>query len=341
MSLTAPISIRQQVVEYITQLQGTIITALQALDTRSPPFRRRSWERAEGGGGTSCTFGCAQDDSVLEKAAVNISMIHGMLAPPAIRQMSTEHASLPSDPPSDTKLPFFAGGISIILHPRNPNVPAVHANYRYFEVTSSLDSDEVISWWFGAVTDLTPAYLFEDDAQHFHYTLKEACDEHGAALYPAFKKSCDDYFYIPHRGEHRGLGGIRFDNLSNEPHPLLPDSGPPRPRTANEIFTFVRTLADTFLPSYIPIVNRRSPMPFDSRMRQWQLLQRGRSVEFTLVYERGTKFGLTAPGVDPENVLVSMPEEVRWEYMSELGREGEDTPESRLVEVLKNPREWT
>ncbi|THH18323.1 hypothetical protein EW146_g2652 [Bondarzewia mesenterica] len=330
---------RQQVTGYITRLQDSIVAALEGIDDRAPPFRCQSWERAEGGGGRSCTFGCAQVDSVLEKAGVNISTIHGTLSPPAIRQMSTEHASLPSDPPNDSKLPFFAGGISIILHPRNPNAPSVHANYRYMEVTASPDSEEIVAWWFGGVTDLTPAYLFEEDAEHFHTVLKRACDAHGPALYHAFKKSCDDYFYIPHRGEHRGIGGIRFDNLSNEPHPLLLD-GTSRPRTPAEIFAFVQTLGDAFLSSYLPILERRMEMPYDDRMRRWQLLRRGRGIEFTLVYERGTKFGLAAPGVNVENVLVSMPEEARWEYMSELGREQDDSEESRLTEVLKKPQEW-
>ncbi|TFY75340.1 hypothetical protein EWM64_g8672 [Hericium alpestre] len=278
---------RQHMTEYIRHLQDTIVAALEALDPSAPKFKQNTWTRDEGGGGRSCTLGRSGADSVLEKAAVNISMIHGTLAPPAIRQMSTEHANLPSDPSPDTVLPFFAGGISIIVHPRNPHAPAVHANYRYFEVASRSDPDALVDWWFGGVTDLTPAYLYDTDARHFHQTLKRVCDAHGEALYPAFKKSCDDYFFIPHRAEHRGVGGIRFDNLSAAPHALL-DDATPRPCSAPAIFALVRALGDAFLPSYLPLVPLRSTTPYDASMRRWLLLRRGRSVEFTLVYERGT-----------------------------------------------------
>ncbi|KAA1476927.1 coproporphyrinogen III oxidase [Dentipellis sp. KUC8613] len=326
---------RQQVTEYITHIQERIVASLEGLDPSSDPFRRRSWSRHEGGGGVSCTFGRGKPDSVLEKAAVNISMIHGTLPAPAVRQMSSAHAALLTDPIDDSRLPFFAAGISIILHARNPNVPAVHANYRYFEATTGTN----LAWWFGGITDLTPSYLFGDDARHFHRTLKDVCDTHGPALYPVFKRCCDDYLYIPHRGEHRGLGGIRFDNFSDMPHPLLLDEDLQRPRTPAEIFAFIKDLADAFLPSYLPIVRLRSHLPYDDGMRRWLLLRRGRSVEFSLVYERGTKFGLAAPGVDPENVLAGMPEEARWEYMSDLGYE-EGCEEQRMLEVLKAPREW-
>ncbi|KAI0069081.1 hypothetical protein BV25DRAFT_1834137 [Artomyces pyxidatus] len=334
-----PVLMRHRVSEYLAELQLYIVRELEGVGSGIPPFRQETWVREEGGGGTAWTFGCAANKAWLEKAGVNVSTIYGTLSAPAIRQMSTQHASLPSDPASDLKLPFFAGGISIIIHPRNPNVPSVHANYRYFEIPKP-DSDEPAAWWFGGVTDLTPAYLFEDDARHFHRTLKEVCDGHGAALYPAFKKSCDDYFVIPHRKEHRGLGGIRFDNLSDQPHPLLPDSGPSRPRSAEEIFAFVKALADAFIQSYVPIVNRRLRTAFDDRMRRWLLLRRGRSIEFSLVYERGTRFGLVTPGVNAENVLVGMPEEARWEYMSDIGKEGDGSEESKLMEVLKEPRSW-
>lgn len=186
---------------------------------------------------------------------------------------------------------------------------------------------------------MTPNYLFEDDVVHFHKTLKTACDAHGPQLYPAFKKSCDDYFFIKHRGEHRGVGGIRFDDLSDKPHSLLTDPSAPRPHTADEIFDYIKACANAFLPSYLPILSRRRDTPSDEQKRRWQLIRRGRYVEFNLVYDRGTKFGLATPGVQAENVLASMPETARWEYMSEMG-EKEGTEENRMVAVLKSPRNW-
>ncbi|KAK7689424.1 hypothetical protein QCA50_007216 [Cerrena zonata] len=303
--------------------------------------------------GVSCTFTAPDHpNSVLEKAAVNISIIHGILPPSAIKQMATEHASISRNLNDDSEtgsLPFFAAGISLIIHPRNPSVPTVHANYRYFEITDSdsdTESQEAKAWWFGGITDLTPNYLFEDDVVHFHKTLKTACDAYGPRLYPVFKKSCDDYFFIKHRGEHRGVGGIRFDDLSDNPHPLLdsdlsafPSTSPHRPRTPDQIFTYIKTCATAFLPSYLPILSRRLSTPSDERKRRWQLIRRGRYIEFNLLYDRGTKFGLATPGVQVENVLVSMPESARWEYMEEMGEE-EGTEEGRMVEVLRTPREW-
>lgn len=333
-------SMRERFVEYISQLQERIVRELEALDPVSPVFKCDSWERVEGGGGKSYTFSApSHPESVLEKAGVNISMIHGMLPPAAIKQMATEHSSVPYDPDANASLPFFAGGISLILHPRNPNAPTVHANYRYFEITdSSSVSSSVRAWWFGGITDLTPSYLFEEDVRHFHTTLRAACDAHGSSLYPTFKKSCDGYFFIKHRNEHRGVGGIRFDDLCDEPHTLLPKDSP-RPLTADEIFAFVRSCADAFLPSYVPILSRRCLMSSTQRMRRWQGLRHGRYVEFNLIYDRGTKFGLATSGVKVENVLMSLPETARWEYMSELGEE-EDSEESRMVGVLRQPKEW-
>ena len=335
---------RVRVVDFIETLQKTIVTAFEDLDSDAPQFHRREWDRAQGGRGVSCTFTAPNHpNSVLEKAGVNISMIHGILPPTAIKQMATEHASVSQNlSVGETgSLPFFAGGISLIIHPRNPSVPTVHANYRYFEVTSAegSNSPDVKAWWFGGITDLTPNYLFEEDVTHFHKTLKTACDAYWPQLYPAFKKSCDDYFLIKHRGEHRGVGGIRFDDLSNKPHTLLTDPSAPRPHTADEIFEYIKTCANVFLPSYLPILSRRRDIPSDERKRRWQLIRRGRYVEFNLVYDRGTKFGLATPGVQAENVLVSMPETARWEYMSEMGEE-EGTEEYKMVAVLKKPREW-
>lgn len=189
------------------------------------------------------------------------------------------------------------------------------------------------------ITDLTPSYVFEDDFRLFHRTLKEACDPYGPDLYPAFKKCCDEYFFIKHRGEHRGIGGIRFDDLCEEPHSLLKDSTAPRPKTADEIFSFIQSLGNAIIPSFIPVITRSSQLKWTEEMRRWQLLRRGRYIEFNLVYDRGTRFGLATPGVQAENVLASLPEVARWEYMSDAALE-DDSKESEMVAVLKNPRDW-
>ena len=346
---------RQRMEEYVCKLQEDIVTALEKLDPNAPAFKRDSWLRAEGGRGVSCVFAVppsglgpgveAAQETVLEKGGVNVSIVHGMLPPPAIKQMRADHSTIPD---IHTPVPFFAAGISLVIHPRNPHAPTVHANYRYFEITEKPTEEEVaqgkpgkvIAWWFGGGADLTPSYLYEEDAAHFHRTLKAACDAHGADVYPAFKKWCDEYFFITHRGESRGIGGIFFDDLCNEPHKRFPaGDGAARPRTADEIFGFVKAAGDAFVPSYIPVLERRCTLPSTEHERRWQLIRRGRYVEFNLVYDRGTKFGLMTPGARVESILMSLPETARWEYMSELGTETESR-ESKLLEVLKNPRKW-
>ncbi|KAH8825002.1 Coproporphyrinogen oxidase [Flagelloscypha sp. PMI_526] len=335
-------SMREAVVDYIESLQGTIVRGLEGIDASAPAFNVQEWSRGEGGRGRACTFSSESSSSILEKAAVNISAIYGKLPPQAVKQMATEHGSVEWSPDLNEPLPFFAGGISIIIHPRSPNVPSAHANYRYFEITQNSEHEspgQVRSWWFGGITDLTPSYAFPEDFNHFHKTLKNVCDPYGADLYPAFKKCADDYFFISHRNEHRGIGGLRFDDLCELPHTLLPASAQ-RPQTAEDIFAFIQALGNAFLPSYMPILERRAPEEWDERMRRWQLIRRGRYIEFNLVYDRGTKFGLATPGIQVENVLASMPETARWEYMSDLGVEGDGTRESEMVEILKNPRDW-
>lgn len=352
---------RERVTDYVYALQDEIVSALEAVDPNAPPFKRDSWLRAQGGKGQSCVFAvqppkpgetnAQSQETVLEKAGVNISVVHGMLPPQAIKQMRADHSSIPFDQNNPTSLPFFAAGLSLVIHPRNPSAPTVHANYRYFELTEPPSQSETISspstepkvlaWWFGGGSDLTPSYLFEEDAQHFHRTLKTACDAHGPALFPAFKTWCDEYFFITHRGESRGIGGIFFDDLTDEPHARLPAekvSRDARPWSQDDIFAFVRSCGDAFVPSYIPILERRKDTPTDDHKRRWQLLRRGRYVEFNLVYDRGTKFGLMTPGARIESILMSLPETARWEYMSDLG--GEGTEEGKLVEVLTNPKDW-
>ncbi|KIM44760.1 hypothetical protein M413DRAFT_442718 [Hebeloma cylindrosporum] len=351
------VPMRQRVEEYINVLQDDIVLAFEKLDPNAPPFKRDSWVRAQGGTGKSCVFAAPFDEdasispsapqTILEKAGVNISIVHGTLPPAAIKQMRADHTSMPL-PDRPDGLPFFAAGISLVVHPRNPHAPTVHANYRYFEITEPVGSDDVdaepkvLAWWFGGGSDLTPSYLYEEDAVHFHTILQTACDKHGPQLYPTFKKWCDQYFFIPHRGESRGIGGLFFDDLNEGPHLRLPTpaSEMKRPVTPDEIFAFVKDLGNAFVPSYLPILQLRYSTPSTPHQRRWQLIRRGRYVEFNLVYDRGTKFGLMTPGARIESILMSLPETARWEYMSELGSD-EGTEEGKLITVLKEPRNWT
>jgi coproporphyrinogen III oxidase len=337
-------SLRDRFPEYVETLQDKIVTALEQLDPDAPHFLRDRWERPQGGYGISSVFSTPYSSTpattILEKAGVNISVIHGSLPPAAVKQMRADHESLPYDPDSRVNLPFFAAGLSLVIHPRNPHAPTVHANYRYFEVMDPEDESKMVAWWFGGGSDLTPSYLYEDDARHFHATLKGACDAHGAALYAGLKAWCDEYFFIPHRNEARGIGGLFFDDLCDWPHKRLPDATlTDRPWTLETIFAFIRAAGDAFLPSYLPILERRASTPSTDAQRRWQLLRRGRYVEFNLVYDRGTKFGLMTPGARIESILISLPEVARWEYRSEVGSEAE-SEEGKLLEVLRKPRVW-
>ncbi|KAJ7069687.1 coproporphyrinogen III oxidase [Mycena amicta] len=346
MSSLASRPLRVQMEEYVLELQARIVAGLAAVDPNCPhEFLQDSWVREQGGTGKSCVFAMPQSaqgtiahESVLEKAGVNVSIIHGKLPPSAVAQMSSNHSSLPTAPPGG--LPFFVAGLSLVIHPRNPHAPTTHANYRYFEVTDPDDPSKILAWWFGGGSDLTPYYLYEEDAVHFHKTIKSVCDAHSPTFFPAFKKWCDEYFYIPHRLEARGVGGIFFDDLKEAPHArILGDDPSTRPHTPEELFAFVKALGDSFLPSYIPILTKRHSMPYTPFQRRWQLVRRGRYVEFNLVVDRGTKFGLMSPGARIESILMTLPETVRWEYMTDMG--GEGTEEFKIMEVVTNkPRDW-
>lgn len=297
---------REEMTHLVRSRQDEICGALAELD--GTEFRSDEWEREGGGGGTSRII---QDGNVFEKAGVNVSVVEGELSEEAAREMGGgTHIE---------DLSFFAAGLSMVLHPYNPMAPTFHANYRYFERG---EEGEPGGWWFGGGSDLTPAYLFEEDARHFHKTLKETCDDHDPGYYPEFKEWCDEYFYIDHRGEHRGVGGIFFDNLNDGPQ--------------EELYAFVEDCADSILPSYMPIVERRHGMAYEDHQRRWQRLRRGRYVEFNLVYDRGTKFGLRTGG-RTESILMSLPLHARWEYDH---RADPDSPEARMLEVLEEPRDW-
>jgi coproporphyrinogen III oxidase len=294
---------------YVHGLQDRICDALAALDGHA--FREDAWERPGGGGGRSRVL---QDGAVFEKAGVNVSVVHGELAPEAARAMGGGKAL-----GENADLSFRAVGLSLVLHPWNPMAPTTHANYRFFQRGDGMTPG---AWWFGGGSDLTPNYLFEDDVRHFHATHKAACDAHDPAYYPRFKAWCDTYFRIPHRGESRGLGGIFFDDLHDKP--------------AAELLAFVQSCGDAFLPAYLPILARTKDLPYTEEHQRWQQLRRGRYVEFNLVYDRGTTFGLRTGG-RVESILMSLPLTARWEYDQhpEPGSE-----EARLVKVLREPVDW-
>ncbi|KAF3690881.1 Oxygen-dependent coproporphyrinogen-III oxidase, mitochondrial [Channa argus] len=296
----------------IMETQADFCKALEKVDGGT--FKVDRWERKEGGGGISCVM---QDGKVFEKAGVNVSVVFGNLTEEAARQMTSRGKVLKG---KDGKLPFCAMGVSSVIHPKNPHIPTVHFNYRYFEIE---EEDGTKQWWFGGGTDLTPVYINKEDAFHFHNTLKLACDKHHPQYYPDFKKWCDRYFYIRHRGETRGIGGIFFDDLDSP--------------NQEEVFNFVKSCARTVVPCYLPIVYKHLNDSFTDEEKDWQQVRRGRYVEFNLVYDRGVKFGLATPGSRIESILMSLPLTARWEYMHEPAK---GTKEAQMLEVLKNPKEW-
>ncbi|EGP90071.1 unnamed protein product [Zymoseptoria tritici ST99CH_1E4] len=309
----SPMRLRME--QYIKEKQKEIVRALEALDGQS--FQRDEWSRPNGGGGISCVL---QEGDVFEKAGVNISVVYGTLPRAAVAKMRVNHKALDPDVES---LEFFAAGLSLVLHPHNPMAPTVHLNYRYFETANADGSTN--AWWFGGGTDLTPSYLFDEDVIHFHRGIKEACDAHDKDYYSRFKKWCDEYFSVKHRGESRGVGGIFFDDLDESE------------KDQESLFAFCQSCLGAFLPSYIPIIQKRKDMPFTEKEKQWQQLRRGRYVEFNLVHDRGTAFGLNTPGARIESILMSLPLTARWQYQHEPEK---GSREDRLLNVLKNPVEW-
>lgn len=292
---------------YIQQLQDTICSGLEQTDGKAV-FKQDLWERKEGGGGRTRVI---ENGNVFEKGGVNISAVHGKLPQTMQNYFGVKEAD------------FFACGLSLVLHPKNPFVPTVHANWRYFEMYDA--AGNVMQSWFGGGQDLTPYYLFEEDAKHFHSVCKEACDKHNPEFYPKYKKQCDDYFWNAHRGEARGIGGLFFDYLK-----------PNDNQTAEDWYNFVTEVGNSFLKAYLPIVEKRKNMSYTSANRDWQEIRRGRYVEFNLIHDKGTLFGLKTNG-RIESILMSLPPHVQWVYdhKPEPGSE-----EEKLVQVLEHPREW-
>ena len=295
----------EQVRSYLLTLQDNICTALEKTDGAGR-FHEDNWSRDEGGGGRSRVL---ESGTVLEKAGINFSHVYGATLPPSATASRPELAGRS----------FQAMGVSLVIHPHNPYVPTTHANVRFFVAEKS---GEQPVWWFGGGFDLTPYYGFREDAVHWHRLAEEACSAFGDDVYPRYKKWCDDYFYIKHRNEPRGIGGLFFDDLNADGF-------------ANSC-AFMISVGNHFLPAYLPIVERRKDIAYGEREKDFQRYRRGRYVEFNLVYDRGTLFGLQSGG-RTEAILMSLPPQVNWRYdwQPQPG-----TPEAELYEVFLKPRDW-
>jgi len=302
----------QAVREYLLDLQSRVIAGLQAADGQS--FISDGWQREPGsrleGDGLSRLI---EDGAVFERGGCNFSHVQGRVLPPSATQHRPELAGAP----------FEAMGVSLVMHPHNPFVPTVHMNVRMF---AALPPDAAPVVWFGGGMDLTPYYGFERDAQHFHKTCEAALAPHGPDLYPRFKTWCDEYFFLKHRMEPRGIGGIFFDDFSRDEAEGGFDAA----------FATMRSVGDAFLPAYLPIVERRQGYAYGERERDFQAYRRGRYVEFNLVFDRGTLFGLQSGG-RTESILMSMPPQVKWRYKWEPE---DGTPEARLYSEFLRPRDW-
>ena len=296
LSIPAMESMRERAAAYVRELQDRICQALETLDG-SARFREDLWEREGGGGGRTRVM---EGGAVFEKAGVNTSEVFGEVPEKLASQLKGSGSE------------FYATGVSLVLHPSNPHVPTVHANFRFMSRGEGA--------WLGGGADLTPYFPRESDVRHFHRTLRAACDAHDPSYYPRFKQWCDDYFYLPHRGEMRGVGGIFFDELpADDAH-----------------FDFLRSAGDAFLPAYLPIAEKRQGTPWNERERQWQLVRRGRYVEFNLVYDRGTIFGLRSHG-RIESILMSLPPLAGWHYEH---RPAAGSPEAAALAYYQPGRDW-
>jgi len=301
MSLPQPESVKA----YLLDLQDHICAALES-EEGVERFREDTWQREEGGGGLSRVL---EGGEVFEKAGINFSDVHGKGLPPSATAARPQLAGAP----------FRAMGVSLVVHPKNPNVPTTHMNVRFFYAEPE-DSEAV--WWFGGGFDLTPYYGQVEDAIHWHQTAHDACAPFGEELYPKFKDICDKYFFLPHRDEPRGIGGIFFDDFN--------DGG------FDRAFAFMQSVGDHFIPAYQPIVARRKNDPYSAAQREFQLYRRGRYVEFNLVYDRGTLFGLQSNG-RTESILMSLPPLVRWQYD---WKPEPNSTEAELYNTFLQPQDW-
>lgn len=293
-------ALKEEVKAYVEDLQNRICRQLEELDGTAG-FREDRWSREEGGGGITRVM---TDGAVFEKAGVNTSAVFGELPEEFAAQLQGDGTT------------FYATGISLVLHPRSPMIPTTHANVRYIVQGESA--------WFGGGSDLTPYYLFDEDCTHFHRVLQQACDDHDPSWYMKYKQQCDEYFHLAHRNEGRGVGGIFYDGLK-----------PDEERDLDALFAFMKSVGEAIMPAYAPIVERRRNTGWGEKERAWQLLRRGRYVEFNLIYDRGTIFGLKTRG-RVESILMSLPPIVHYPYDPKPPGDRE----TRLLEVLRNPRSW-
>ena len=301
---------RGEWIEFIYHLQNKICKAIEEVDGKAL-FKEDVWQRGEGKGGGGLTK-VIQNGNVFEKGGVNTSVVYGHVTDKMRKHLGIDGSK------------WFAAGLSLIIHPLNPFVPTVHCNYRMFELYN--EEDILADRWFGGGTDLTPYYLFEEDAKHFHRVYKNVCDEFDPSFYPAFKKECDDYFVNKHRhNERRGIGGIFYDHRR-------PDSN----HDLDFWMSFGKSCGDAFISAYLPIVKKRKDILYSEKNKYWQEIRRGRYVEFNLIHDRGTLFGLKTQG-RTESILMSLPPTVRFEYdhKPEPGSE-----EDKLLQVCLNPKEW-
>ena len=309
---------KETITAFFMDLQDRICQELEDADNVGQAsfarFREDTWERPGGGGGRSRIL---SGGNVIEKGGVGFSAVHGEATEATLRSLNVTDRQ-ETTPPS-----FYATGVSIVLHPHTPMVPIIHMNVRYFEMSTGHS-------WFGGGIDLTPHYVVDEDAQWFHQSLKTVCDRHDPAYYPKFKAWADDYFYIPHRQETRGVGGIFFDYLKPTD---TPDDGSVRKA---DLFAFVQDVGNAFAPIYTHFMHKNRRLPFGEREKTWQLLRRGRYVEFNLVWDRGTKFGLETNG-RTESILMSMPPQANWTYdfQPETG-----SPEAKTEQLLRKGVAW-
>ncbi|NRB37370.1 MAG: oxygen-dependent coproporphyrinogen oxidase [Pseudomonadales bacterium] len=295
----------EAVKSFLLQLQNSICDALEQEDA-SATFEHDSWQREQGGGGQSRVI---KDGAIFEKGGVNFSHIMGDAMP----------ASATATRPELAGRSYQAMGVSLVLHPKNPHIPTAHANVRFF--VAEKDGEEPV-WWFGGGYDLTPYYLYEEDAISWHQAAFDACEPFGEAVYDKYKKACDEYFWLKHRSEARGVGGLFFDDLNEWGF--------------DKSFAFMQAVGNSFTKAYVPIIQKRKAMVWTEAQRDYQLYRRGRYVEFNLVFDRGTLFGLQSGG-RTESILMSMPPIVKWDYM---WAPEEASEEEKLVAVLQNPKDW-
>ena len=300
-------NIKETFTKHLFDLQDQICRSLEDVDGKAK-FIEDAWEREGGGGGKTRVIA---NGKVFEKGGVNTSIVHGELPDTFKEKFGVDEAN------------FYACGLSLVIHPKSPKVPTVHTNWRYFEMYDG--KGNIVKQWFGGGSDLTPYYLVEEDAIHFHQVMKNMCDKHNTNYYPEFKKACDTYFFNSHRDETRGIGGIFYDYMQEDEN-----------MSWEQLLAFQMDAGNCFLEAYIPIVEKRKQETYTEEQKYWQEIRRGRYVEFNLLHDRGTHFGIKTKG-RTESILMSLPSSVRWDYDFQTEK---DSEEAKLIEVLMNPREW-